>query len=432
MGSIKAGASMMTLQSVTVSILNQQIKQQLESGFFQCLVTGEVSNVTRAQSGHIYFNLKDDGGMIRCVIWRSQAGIFGHLIDNGAALEIHGKVTVYVPRGEYQLVANRITLAGQGDLAAAYEALKMRLSAEGLFDAQYKKSVPQHPKAIGIITSENAAALQDVLKVLKEHRRDIPYVIYPTLVQGDLAAPKIAAAIERANREGVCDVLLVVRGGGSIEDLWCFNEEIVVRAAFASKIPIISGVGHEIDTTLIDYVADLRAPTPTAAAKFAAISKMEVVQQLDHLAHRLERVMAGRVALANKAVDTLQMRLNYLHPMRQITEKRTALMHLSQRLNAQLIWQPFKRHSETLARLDQRLTKSMDDLFKAYQARLQKNARMLDNLSPLKVLGRGYSITEVNGRAIEDVNAASMGDLLVTRLANGEIHSEVKAIVPKN
>lgn len=136
---------MMTLQSVTVSILNQQIKQQLESGFFQCLVTGEVSNVMRAQSGHIYFNLKDDGGMIRCVIWRSQAGIFGHLIDNGAALEIQGKVTVYVPRGEYQLVANRITLAGQGDLAAAYEALKMRLSAEGLFDAQYKKSVPQHP-----------------------------------------------------------------------------------------------------------------------------------------------------------------------------------------------------------------------------------------------------------------------------------------------
>lgn len=423
---------MMALESVTVSVLNQQIKQQLESGFFQCLVSGEVSNVTRAQSGHIYFNLKDDGGMIRCVIWRSQAGIFGHLINNGAALEIHGKVTVYVPRGEYQLVANRITLAGQGDLAAAYDALKMRLLAEGLFDAKHKKSVPQHPKVIGIVTSENAAALQDVLKVLKEHRPDIPYVLYPTLVQGDLAAPKIAAAIERANRDNLCDVLLVVRGGGSIEDLWCFNEEIVVRAAFASCIPIISGVGHEVDTTLVDYVADVRAPTPTAAAKFSAISKMEVVQQLDHLMHRLERNMANQLAQTHKAVDTLQMRLNYLHPMRQITEKRTQLMHLSQRLNAQLIWQPFKDHLAALSRLDQRLTKNMDDQLKALQMRLQKNARVLDNLSPLKVLGRGYSITEVKGRAIEDVNDVAVGDRLVTRLVNGEIHSEVKAIEPKN
>lgn len=275
------------MKYITVSELNQQIKFQLEGSFFHCLVEGEISNVIRAQSGHIYFNLKDENSMIRCVAWRSNAMHFNEFIENGAKVEIQGKLSLYVPRGDYQLVINRLAPLGRGNLYVAFEQLREKLHKEGLFNPEHKKLIPQYPKKIGIVTSPNAAALQDVLKVLKDHRPDIPYEVYPTLVQGFDAAPQIAKAIERANDVTNCDVLLVVRGGGSIEDLWCFNDARVVRAIFASRVPVITGIGHEVDTTLSDFVADLRAPTPTAAAKLSSISQQEIMQTLDRHEYQL-------------------------------------------------------------------------------------------------------------------------------------------------
>ncbi len=442
------------MKYITVSELNHQIKFQLEDSFFHCLVEGEISNVIRAQSGHIYFNLKDANSMIKCVAWRSNSMSFNDFIENGAKVEIQGKLSLYVPRGDYQIVVNRLAPLGRGNLYLAFEQLREKLQKEGLFNPEHKKLIPQYPKKIGIVTSPNAAALQDVLKVLKDHRPDIPYEVYPTLVQGDEAAPQIVKAIERANHEASCDVLLVVRGGGSIEDLWCFNDERVVRAIFASAIPVITGVGHEVDTTLSDFVADLRAPTPTAAAKLSSISQQEIMQTLDRYEYQFTQLMQNMIALQEKSLKERIMKLSYLHPMQKIKEKQVSLDAKSERL--QLLMQSIRQNyvlkfeslekrlqvgllqrqqiqlTEQLARSTILLNKTMQGQYQQLEKGLQQKALLLDSLSPLKVLARGYSVTQKNEKgdlkAIQSVEQLNIGDELVTKLSGGMVHSTVTAV----
>lgn len=439
------------MKYITVSELNQQIKFQLEGSFFHCLVEGEISNVIRAQSGHIYFNLKDANSMVRCVAWRSNAMSFNDFIENGAKVEIQGKLSLYVPRGDYQLVINRLAPLGRGNLYLAFEQLKEKLQKEGLFSPEHKKLIPQYPKKIGIVTSANAAALQDVLKVLKDHRPDIPYEVYPTLVQGEEAAPQIVKAIDRANHEANCDVLLVVRGGGSIEDLWCFNDERVVRAIFASTIPVITGIGHEVDTTLSDFVSDLRAPTPTAAAKLSSISQQEIMQTLDRCEYQLTKLMQNVIAEQEKALKERIVKLSYLHPMQKIKAQQAVLDAKAERLqllmqNAHqkqvVIFQNLEKClqigllqrkqvqlTEQLTRSAILLNKTMQGQYQQLEKGLQQKALLLDSLSPLKVLARGYSVTQKDEhgslKAIQSVEKLKIGDQLVTRLSGGIIHSTV-------
>lgn len=442
------------MKYITVSELNQQIKFQLEGSFFHCLVEGEISNVIRAQSGHIYFNLKDNNSVIRCVAWRTNAMSFNEFIDNGAKVEIQGKLSLYVPRGDYQIVVNRLAPLGRGNLYLAFEQLREKLHKEGLFNPEYKKPVLQYPKKIGIVTSPNAAALQDVLKVLKDHRPDIPYEVYPTLVQGVDAAPQIAKAIEKANDDACCDVLLVVRGGGSIEDLWCFNDERVVRAIFASTIPVITGVGHEVDTTLSDFVADLRAPTPTAAAKLSSISQQEIMQTLDRYDYQLNQLMQSAIALQEKALKERMVKLSYLHPLQKIKEKQTILdakserlqtlmhnihqkhvvtfMNLEKRLQIGLLQRKQMHLEEQLSRSAILLNKTMQGQYQMLEKNLQQKTLLLDSLSPLKVLARGYSVTQKDEQgdltAIQSVKQLKIGQQLVTTLSGGVVHSTVSEI----
>ena len=442
------------MKYLSVSELNHQIKFQLEDSFFHCLVEGEISNVIRAQSGHIYFNLKDANSMIKCVAWRSNAMSFNDFIENGAKVEIQGKLSLYVPRGDYQIVVNRLAPLGRGNLYLAFEQLREKLQKEGLFNTEHKKLIPQYPKKIGIVTSPNAAALQDVLKVLKDHRPDIPYEVYPTLVQGDEAAPQIVKAIERANYEANCDVLLVVRGGGSIEDLWCFNDERVVRAIFVSAIPMITGIGHEVDTTLSDFVADLRAPTPTAAAKLSSISQQEIMQTLDRYEYQLTKLMQSVIASQEKALKERMMKLSYLHPLQKIKEKQTSLdakserlqllmrnihqkhvvmfQNLEKRLQVGLLQRQQIQLTEQLTRSAILLNKTMQGQYQQLEKGLQQKALLLDSLSPLKVLARGYSVTQKNDKgalsAIQSVEQLNIGDELVTKLSGGMIHSTVTVV----
>ena len=442
------------MKYLSVSELNQQIKFQIEESFFHCLVEGEISNVIRAQSGHIYFNLKDANSMIRCVAWRTNAMSFNDFIENGAKVEIQGKLSLYVPRGDYQLVINRLAPLGRGNLYLAFEQLREKLQKEGLFNLEHKKLIAQYPQKIGIVTSPNAAALQDVLKVLKDHRPDIPYEVYPTLVQGIDAAPQIAKAIETANHEANCDVLLVVRGGGSIEDLWCFNDERVVRAIFASTIPVITGVGHEVDTTLSDFVADLRAPTPTAAAKLSSISQQEIMQTLDRYEYQLTQLMQSVIALQEKALKERMVKLSYLHPLQKIKEKQTVLDTKSERLQL-LMRNIHQKHVVAFASLEKRLqvglfqrkqnqlterlsrsaialNKTMQGQYQILEKSLQQKALLLDSLSPLKVLARGYSVTQKDEegdlKTIQSFEKLNVGDQLVTKLSSGVIHSTITAL----
>lgn len=445
------------MKYLSVSELNHQIKFLLEDSFFHCLVEGEISNVIRAQSGHIYFNLKDATSMVKCVAWRTNAMSFNEFIENGAKVEIQGKLSLYVPRGDYQLVVSRLAPIGRGNLYLAFEQLREKLQKEGLFNPEHKKNLPKYPKKIGIVTSPNAAALQDVLKVLQDHRPDIPYIVYPTLVQGEEAAVQIATAIAKANQDSECDVLLIVRGGGSIEDLWCFNDERVVRAIFASKIPTITGVGHETDTTLSDFVSDLRAPTPTAAAKLSSVSQQEIMQTLDRYEYQLSQAMQLVLASQEKALKERVMKLNFLHPMQKITDNQKRLNHqserlqflmknqyqqkilalsnLEKRLNLGLLERKHRQLTTDLMRMELVLKKAMKTQYDVINHGIQQRALLLDSLSPLKVLARGYTVTQKiesnEYHVIKDMANLSVGDQLSTKTADSEIYSTVTKIQKK-
>src|SRR6185295_10193149 len=351
------------------------------------------SNLTRASSGHWYFTLKDGAGQVDCVMFRSRAAALDWAPREGVKVEVRALVTLYEPRGRFQLTVEAMRPAGLGPLYERFLKLKAQLEREGLFDAAAKRELPAHPRCIGVVTSRSAAALRDVLTTLRRRNPALPVIVYPTPVQGEGAAERIAAALAAANRRAECDVLLLVRGGGSIEDLWCFNDERVARAIRASSIPVVAGVGHETDVTIADFAADERAPTPTAAAELVSPSLEAFRGRIAETALRISRQTARKIEYAMQAVDALARRL--VHPAERLRASRQDLRHLSARLVA-----------------------AMKHQIAEIRARLDGSEARLSSLDHIAVLARGYSLTMNSANQIlRDASAIAVGERIVTTLA---------------
>ena len=305
----------------TVSELNTEARTLLEDNFFGVWIEGEISNFVAPGSGHWYFSLKDDNAQVRCALFKGSQRKINFTPKNGMQVLLRARVSLYEPRGDFQLIADFMEERGEGKLRRAFEALKKKLEAAGWFNEDIKKEIPEYPQCIGVITSSTGAAIRDILHVLKRRYPCVPIIIYPTLVQGDTAAPAIVKAIQTANTRNECDVLIVARGGGSLEDLWPFNEEVTAKAIFESKLPIISGVGHEIDFTIADFVADVRAPTPSAAAEIAVPDRMELLQSLRRQGIQLIRHIQQKMNAEKQQLVWVQKHLQQQHPRRQLAER---------------------------------------------------------------------------------------------------------------
>jgi exodeoxyribonuclease VII large subunit len=374
---------------VTVSELNRRVRALLENQFEMLWVAGELSNVKKAPSGHWYFCLKDANAQIDCAIFRTRAQFLDFRPENGQQVEVRARVTLYEPRGSYQLVVDEIRKAGLGSLFEAFEKLKAKLQAEGLFEAARKKPLPPFPRAIGIVTSPAAAALRDVLTTLARRARMVPVILYPAQVQGEAAGAQIARAIEIANARAEVDVLIVARGGGSLEDLWAFNEEVVARAIARSLLPIVSGVGHETDFSISDFVADLRAPTPTAAAVAASPDREGLCAQVAQVRRRLGRDIRRTIEIGSQRLDGAARRL--LTPAERLARNRERVGDLARRMKAALARELRLRRS-SLEALRPRLRRTLPRTLREREQRLVALRTALAHLDPTQVLGRGYSI----------------------------------------
>ena len=395
---------------LTVSDLTRDIKTSLQDRFSSVWVTGEISDLARPNSGHVYFTLKDDQSQIRAVIWRNTVTRLRVPLDDGLEILCRGDIDVYPPRGTYQLIIRHLEPRGEGALQAALRKLRAKLDAEGLFEPALKKPIPSLPRRIGVITSPSGAALRDFLQVAARRWRGVQIVIIPSRVQGVEAAAEIVAAIETAHDiRPKLDALVVTRGGGSIEDLWSFNEEKVVRAIFAAELPVISAVGHEIDVTLADLVADLRALTPSEAAERVIPSADELQARLEQLDKRLQSVVVARFTHARSRLDALASRRVLRHPDESLR-----------------LW------ARRVDELQMRASRAISTQMTRQCERLAAVSGQLESLSPLSVLRRGYSLTSRDDRILDDAVAVNAGDIITTRLARGEITSRVESINPSS
>lgn len=429
---------------LTISALNRLARQRLESAFPLCWVSGEISNLTVAASGHAYFSLKDDQAQARCVMFRSRAQVLGFRLVNGLKVEARVLVSLYEPRGDFQLNVEALRQAGTGNLYEQFLKLKAKLEGEGLFAPERKRPLPVFPRSIGIVTSPQAAALRDVLTTLRRRAPHIKVVLYPTLVQGDEAPARITAAITAAANRAECEVLLVVRGGGSIEDLWAFNDEAVARAIAACPMPVVSGVGHETDFTIADFAADLRAPTPTAAAELTSPDRDALLAQLQARGETLARRWRRGLEQRQQQLDWLARRLK--HPAEKLAQQRQGLNTLGQRLTLALRRRVDRAHAdlahlghrlamsrpqpaaqgERLRTLGFRLEAAQHQLLQRQGARLERLAASLTHLNPEAVLARGYAIAfDAAGQAVHDATALAPGQALKLRLHRGERQVQV-------
>ncbi|MBT8605297.1 exodeoxyribonuclease VII large subunit [Polynucleobacter paneuropaeus] len=391
---------------LSVGDLNRAIASSLEAQFDTVLVSGEISNFKAYDSGHWYFSLKDDEGQIRCVMFRGRNSQVGFMPQSGDLVEVSASLGMYVPRGDVQLTIQGLRKAGMGGLYEAFLKLKAKLTKEGLFDLERKREIPSHPRAIGIITSPQAAALKDVLSTLQRRSPHIPIVIYPTLVQGPDAPAGIISAIQNANQEAAVDVILLVRGGGSIEDLWAFNDEQLAYAIAGSVIPIVSGVGHETDVTIADFVADLRAPTPTGAAELSAPRKDQLLQELATIEQALYQRLMQRVEREAQTLDQLALRLSH------------ALPNPDRMLEQITSWQ---------TRLQQAWSVQIDN-FKRNQNHYQLQLEMLN---PQRTLERGYAvILNPAMQAIRKPQDLNTQNQFEVRLADGSSQVRFKDLNP--
>ena len=432
----------------SVSQLNQSVRLMLENQLGAVWLTGEISNFSQPISGHWYLSLKDENAQVRCAMFRMKNLRVSFRPTNGMQVLVRANVSLYEPRGDYQLIIESMHLAGEGLLMQQFEALKLKLAAEGLFAQHLKKNLPHFSKAVGIITSKTGAALQDILHILQRRDPSLKIIIYPTAVQGKDAATDIAQMIELANQRQEVDVLIVGRGGGSLEDLWCFNEEMVARAIFHSHLPVISAVGHETDVTIADFVADVRAPTPSSAAELVSRNQTELLQQLQYRRQRLEIALDRLFAEKQQKLRHLSLRLHNQHPQAQLRIQQQLITQLSHRLQQSLRhrWQKkaenltalsmrlyknplplrLQQYEQQLAQLKVRLNSHMNLTLSLQQKQLAHLCGKLDSLSPLKVLARGYSITQnqqnLTIRSIKDVN---VGEQIKTLLPDGDIISQV-------
>ena len=425
--------------SISVSELNALAKALLEDHLAGLWIAGEVSNLTRAASGHYYFSLKDSRAQVRCAMFKGAAARLANPLKEGDHIEVAGKISIYEARGEFQITVNEVRLKGLGQLYEAYERLKTQLQAEGAFAAERKKPLPARPQCIGIVTSLAAAALRDVVTTLKRRAPEIPVIVYPTAVQGAGSEFQIAQAIKTASQRAECDVLIVCRGGGSIEDLWAFNEETVVRAIEACAIPVVSGVGHETDFTLADFVADVRAPTPTGAAELVSPNRQESLHRLAQAKGRLKTVLEQRYFDASQKLDWLARQIR--HPRQKLDEQRTYIHKLAQTLsysmtqNVRAHTARFERQTQALKhcrpdisvyrqdinRFQTTLSHAFRQLLAHRRQSLMAQTALLEAVSPQQILERGFSVVKnTRGQVIRNANVLKQGQKLHITFADGE------------
>ncbi len=436
----------------SVSRLNSEVRAVLEGSFPLLWVEGEISNLARPSSGHIYFSLKDPVAQVRCAMFRMKRQRLRFQPENGMQVLLRGRVGLYENRGEFQLIAEHMEPAGEGALRQAFEELKQRLGAEGLFDGQYKKPIPTFPRQIGVITSPTGAALRDVITVLRRRFPAIPVVIYPVPVQGLEAPVAIEKMVRRANQRGECDLLILTRGGGSLEDLMAFNDEGVARAIQESDIPVVSAVGHEIDFTIADFVADHRAPTPSAAAELASPDQRELKAKLDGIGRRLGNQIIQSCNRVFQRLTAVGKRLDQSHPGNRLGQQQQRLDELERRLNASIgiqmglrqdrvhnldtrlqartPTQQMIRMRDNHRSLSRRLSRALDTLLLQRGQHLGSAAASLQALSPLATLGRGYSITRrlPGNELVMDAGLLKPGEELETLLAEGSLVSRVTGV----
>ena len=480
----------------TVTQLNYSVRHLLEIELGQVWLTGEISNFSQPVSGHWYLSLKDENAQVRCAMFKMKNLRVNFRPQNGMQVLVRASVSLYEPRGDYQLIIESMQMAGDGLLQQQFEELKMKLAAQGLFAQEHKKPIPKFVKRVGIITSPSGAALQDILHILNRRDPSLQIVIYPTLVQGKEATQDIIDTIKLANQRKECDVLIVGRGGGSLEDLWCFNEEAVAYTIYQSELPIISAVGHETDVTIADFVADLRAPTPSAAAELVSRDQQEMVRLLQHHLNMVnlafDRLWAGKLSrfhhlnlrlnaqspakqlellhfkltqifdrLQGRLVQSVKLkeqrmaqfflRVQARHPSRQLEMQKLnlkqqetqlykqieQLFHIKiqqfslvkQRLNNSALPHKISRQNQHLQQFSQRLTYAIEKQLTKQQQGFHALCTKLDGLSPLKILGRGYSITQNDQQhVITNTKQIAKGDRITTQLADGQILSEVIAV----
>lgn len=387
----------------TVSRLNNEARYLLEDAFPMIWIEGEISNFAAPHSGHWYFSLKDHSAQVRCAMFRGSQRQLNFVPKDGAHVLIRARVSLYENRGEFQLIAEHLEERGEGKLRLAFEALKKKLEVAGLFDQKHKKTFPVFPQHIGIITSPTGAAIRDILTVLKRRFACAPIMIYPSLVQGEMAAPAIVQALQIANQRRECDVLVLTRGGGSLEDLWPFNEESVAYAIHQSNIPIITGIGHEVDFTIADFVADKRAPTPSAAAEMLTPDKNELLKIIKRHQLYFYRYIQQKLAASKQHLSWVYKHLYQQHPKRQLREK-------MQRLDF---------YELALVQYQRRL---LDQL----RAKLSNASATLDALSPLATLSRGYAIATKQHQILTNINAVTEGDQITLQLAVGQMDCTVE------
>lgn len=433
----------------TVSRLNQEVHGSLERTFGLLWLEGELSNFSRPGSGHFYFSIKDSRSQIRCAMFKGRNRYLDFDPQSGDAVVVRGKLGLYSARGDFQLIVEHMEPAGAGRLQAEFEATKRRLDEQGWFSDSEKLALPSTPAAIGVVTSPTGAALQDVLQVLGRRYRQADIIIYPTLTQGKKAAPAIAEALRTANRRNEADVLLLVRGGGSLEDLWAFNEIIVATAIRDSQIAIVSGIGHEIDVTISDLVADLRAPTPSAAAELVAPDNSALSSSLEKTHYHLVRLQQQLLTRLKLRFEQQQTRLQLRHPQRLLREQAQKVDDLTLRLQL-----GFQNIVQQLCHRQRRLTDKLQSLSPATSVQRQKTqrqmlkhrldaaishrcaterarfdslARTLHSVSPLAVLDRGYAVVKKDDQVIVDIENVDAGDKISARVSNGEIIATVSS-----
>lgn len=431
----------------TVSKLNRFAKHVLESEIGSIWISAEISNFVAASSGHWYFTLKDARAQVKAAMFKGANRKVRQRPKEGDKVLVRGDISLYEARGDYQLIASHLEPDGEGDLKQQFEQLKAKLSAEGLFAQQRKKPLPEKARRIGIVTSPTGAALRDIITVFRRRNPAIELVIYPAVVQGDTASDDLISAITRANQHNYVDALIVGRGGGSMEDLWCFNSEPLARVMSQSLIPIVSAVGHEIDFTISDFVADLRAATPSAAAEILSYSNAEASNHLHNLKRQL--CSAFTALLQNKRHDLQRQRhtLGRLHPEYRLREqwqtvdrlhdllqrnlasylvaKREQLQKLSNRVSAQSPENRISQHRSKLNNLERQLDRDMQHLLAAKKQQFLNQCHLLDTVSPLATLTRGYSITFKDGNIIKSKDALTSGDEVTNRFVDGEVQSRV-------
>jgi len=436
----------------SVSELNSAVARLLEQEFAWVWVEGEISNLATPASGHIYYTLKDAGAQVRCAMFRGRNRELKFRPENGSQVVVRCKVSLYEARGDYQLIVDRMEQAGAGALQKKFEELKQKLAAEGLFSEAGKQDLPEVPACIGVITSRTGAAIRDVLSVIARRFPSVPVKLFPVPVQGEESAPAICHALELAQQYGACDVLLLVRGGGSLEDLWSFNEESVARAIFNCSIPVVSGVGHEVDITIADFVADHRAATPTAAAESVTPDQQAWMQTLDWYQSRLQQLASERISRIGERLSWLRTRLTQQHPLanlqrlgQRVTDidkrmritmdyKIRAANDRMQHLHTQLLsCSPaiaIRNYRNNIERLQQQAQFNIKSVVEQRKSRLSTLASTLNAISPLQTLSRGYSITSSSdGQTITNTDSVSHNELINTRLHRGQLISRIEKII---